>query len=115
MLLTNAERYYRIMYYGSRASWNLRDEHKANRIAILPEFLAAELTDIVLTAGRHFRGFSIADVGIVRPNDAFAVLTMIGKQCLESVEHNAAVRSGAVIAAIGSTLLRSPGIISPTQ
>jgi len=26
-LVTNAERYYRIMYYGSRASWNLRDEH----------------------------------------------------------------------------------------
>ncbi len=26
-LITNAERYYRIMYYGSRASWNLRDSH----------------------------------------------------------------------------------------
>ncbi len=26
-LVTNAERYYRIMYYGSRASWNLRDTH----------------------------------------------------------------------------------------
>jgi len=26
-LVKNAERYYRIMYYGSAASWNLRDEH----------------------------------------------------------------------------------------
>lgn len=26
-LVANAERYYRIMYYGSRASWNLRDRH----------------------------------------------------------------------------------------
>jgi protein-L-isoaspartate(D-aspartate) O-methyltransferase len=26
-LVANAERYYRIMYYGSRASWNLRDAH----------------------------------------------------------------------------------------
>ena len=26
-LVTNAERYYRVMYYGSRASWNLRDSH----------------------------------------------------------------------------------------
>ena len=26
-LVKNAERYYRIMYYGSRASWNLRDSH----------------------------------------------------------------------------------------
>ncbi len=26
-LIANAERYYRVMYYGSRASWNLRDGH----------------------------------------------------------------------------------------
>ncbi len=26
-LVVNAERYYRVMYYGSRASWNLRDQH----------------------------------------------------------------------------------------
>ena len=26
-LVANAEQYYRIMYYGSRASWNLRDTH----------------------------------------------------------------------------------------
>jgi protein-L-isoaspartate(D-aspartate) O-methyltransferase len=26
-LIANAERYYRIMYYGSRASWNLRDQY----------------------------------------------------------------------------------------
>jgi protein-L-isoaspartate(D-aspartate) O-methyltransferase len=27
LLVANAEHYYRIMYYGSRASWNLRDQH----------------------------------------------------------------------------------------
>jgi protein-L-isoaspartate(D-aspartate) O-methyltransferase len=27
LLVANAEQYYRIMYYGSRASWNLRDSH----------------------------------------------------------------------------------------
>jgi len=26
-LVANAERYYRVMYYGSNASWNLRDQH----------------------------------------------------------------------------------------
>jgi len=26
-LITSAEQYYRVMYYGSRASWNLRDSH----------------------------------------------------------------------------------------
>ena len=27
LLVTNAEQYYRVMYYGSRARWNLRDGH----------------------------------------------------------------------------------------
>jgi protein-L-isoaspartate(D-aspartate) O-methyltransferase len=31
-LITAAERYYRIMYYGSRASWNLRDSHMAETL-----------------------------------------------------------------------------------
>jgi protein-L-isoaspartate(D-aspartate) O-methyltransferase len=34
-LVANAERYYRIMYYGSRASWNLRDEHMFNTLKTL--------------------------------------------------------------------------------
>ena len=34
-LVTNAERYYRIMYYGSRASWNLRDDHMFQTLKIL--------------------------------------------------------------------------------
>jgi protein-L-isoaspartate(D-aspartate) O-methyltransferase len=34
-LVANAERYYRIMYYGSRASWNLRDEHMFNTLKSL--------------------------------------------------------------------------------
>lgn len=33
-LITNAERYYRIMYYGSRASWNLRDSHMFETLKI---------------------------------------------------------------------------------
>ena len=34
-LVANAERYYRIMYYGSRASWNLRDDHMFNTLKTL--------------------------------------------------------------------------------
>lgn len=34
-LVADAERYYRIMYYGSRASWNLRDEHMFNTLKTL--------------------------------------------------------------------------------
>ena len=34
-LVANAERYYRTMYYGSRASWNLRDDHMFSTLKIL--------------------------------------------------------------------------------
>ncbi len=34
-LITNAERYYRTMYYGSRASWNLRDDHMFKTLTTL--------------------------------------------------------------------------------
>ena len=66
---------------GSRYRTVIRAE--TNRIAILSEFLAAELADIVLTTSGHFGGFGIADVRIVRPNNAFAMLAMISEQGLE--------------------------------
>jgi protein-L-isoaspartate(D-aspartate) O-methyltransferase len=34
-LITNAERYYRAMYYGSAASWNLRDRHMFDTLETL--------------------------------------------------------------------------------
>ena len=34
-LVANAERYYRAMYYGSVASWNLRDQHMFDTLAML--------------------------------------------------------------------------------
>lgn len=34
-LVTNAERYYRTMYYGSRSSWNLRDSHMFDTLETL--------------------------------------------------------------------------------
>lgn len=34
-LVVNAERYYRTMYYGSRASWNLRDQHMFDTLKTL--------------------------------------------------------------------------------
>ncbi len=40
-LVANAERYYRIMYYGSRASWNLRDSHMFDTLKTLLRLLRA--------------------------------------------------------------------------
>jgi len=37
-LIANAERYYRAMYYGSRASWNLRDQHMFDTLRALRGF-----------------------------------------------------------------------------
>jgi protein-L-isoaspartate(D-aspartate) O-methyltransferase len=34
-LVANAERYYRILYYGTRASWNLRDQHMFDTLLAL--------------------------------------------------------------------------------
>ena len=52
-LVTNAERYYRIMYYGSRASWNLRDSHMFDTLQNLLEFHGPESRAIVWAHNSH--------------------------------------------------------------
>ncbi len=52
-LITNAERYYRIMYYGSRASWNLRDEHMFTTLNNLLAFYGTDSKAIVWAHNSH--------------------------------------------------------------
>jgi erythromycin esterase-like protein len=52
-LVTNAERYYRIMYYGSRASWNLRDEHMFNTLKTLLAYHGERSKGIVWAHNSH--------------------------------------------------------------
>ena len=52
-LVTNAERYYRIMYYGSRASWNLRDEHMFTTLKNLLAFYGPASKAIVWAHNSH--------------------------------------------------------------
>jgi len=52
-LVTNAERYYRIMYHGSRASWNLRDQHMFDTLASLLKFHGADSKGIVWAHNSH--------------------------------------------------------------
>jgi protein-L-isoaspartate(D-aspartate) O-methyltransferase len=52
-LITNAERYYRIMYYGSRASWNLRDEHMFETLKVLLAFYGPQSKGIVWAHNSH--------------------------------------------------------------
>ena len=52
-LVANAERYYRIMYYGSRASWNLRDGHMFETLKTLLDFHGPESKAIVWAHNSH--------------------------------------------------------------
>ena len=58
-LVANAERYYRIMYYGSRASWNLRDSHMFETLKTLLHFHGAQSKAIVWAHNSH-AGDSVA-------------------------------------------------------
>lgn len=52
-LVTDAEHYYRIMYYGSRASWNLRDQHMFETLKALFAFHGTEAKAIVWAHNSH--------------------------------------------------------------
>ena len=52
-LVTNAEQYYRIMYYGSRASWNLRDSHMFETLKTLLAFYGPKSKAIVWAHNSH--------------------------------------------------------------
>jgi protein-L-isoaspartate(D-aspartate) O-methyltransferase len=52
-LVANAERYYRIMYYGSRASWNLRDSHMFETLKNLLAFHGPDSKVVVWAHNSH--------------------------------------------------------------
>jgi protein-L-isoaspartate(D-aspartate) O-methyltransferase len=52
-LVANAERYYRTMYYGSRASWNLRDTHMFETLKNLLNFHGPTSKAIVWAHNSH--------------------------------------------------------------
>ncbi|HTJ84433.1 MAG TPA: erythromycin esterase family protein, partial [Polyangiaceae bacterium] len=52
-LVADAERYYRAMYYGSVASWNLRDSHMVDTLRSLLSFYGAGSKGIVWEHNSH--------------------------------------------------------------
>ncbi|HUM16705.1 MAG TPA: protein-L-isoaspartate(D-aspartate) O-methyltransferase [Candidatus Nitrosotalea sp.] len=52
-LVANAERYYRALYYGSTASWNLRDQHMFDTLESLLEFHGPESKIVVWEHNSH--------------------------------------------------------------
>ena len=52
-LVASAERYYRVMYYGSRASWNLRDRHMFETLKSLFAFYGPRSKAVVWAHNSH--------------------------------------------------------------
>lgn len=52
-LIANAERYYRVMYYGSRESWNLRDGYMFDTLKTLRQFYGPDNKAIVWAHNSH--------------------------------------------------------------
>jgi protein-L-isoaspartate(D-aspartate) O-methyltransferase len=52
-LVANAERYYRAMYYGSAASWNLRDTHMFETLQALFAFYGPDARGVVWEHNSH--------------------------------------------------------------
>lgn len=61
-LVANAERYYRIMYYGSRASWNLRDTHMFETLQTLLKFYGENSKGIVWAHNSHIGDASATEM-----------------------------------------------------
>jgi protein-L-isoaspartate(D-aspartate) O-methyltransferase len=63
-LVTNAERYYRVMYYGSRASWNLRDSHMFETLKSLLAFYGPDSKAVVWAHNSHTGDASATEMSI---------------------------------------------------
>ncbi len=63
-LVANAERYYRIMYYGSRASWNLRDSHMFETLQSILRFHGEQSRAVVWAHNSHVGDASATEMSV---------------------------------------------------
>lgn len=62
-VVANAEQYYRIMYRGSRHSWNLRDRHMFETLRLLLAFRGAESKAVVWEHNSHVGNAAATEMG----------------------------------------------------
>lgn len=62
-VVANAERYYRAMYYGSRESWNLRDQHMFETLRVLLAFRGPEAKAVVWEHNSHVGNAAATEMG----------------------------------------------------
>jgi erythromycin esterase-like protein len=97
-VVANAERYYRIMYYGSAESWNLRDTHMFETLEALLEARGPASKAVVWAHNSHIGNAAATEMGVVRDE------LNIGQLCRERFGRDAALigfgtHSGAVACA----------------
>lgn len=62
-VVANAERYYRVMYYGSPHSWNLRDEHMFDTLQSLLAFRGPDSRAVVWAHNSHLGNAAATEMG----------------------------------------------------
>lgn len=65
-LVAAAEQYYRIMYYGGPASWNLRDQHMFDMLERLLEFRGPDAKAVVWAHNSHVGDARATEMGAAR-------------------------------------------------
>ena len=80
-LVANAERYYRIMYYGSRASWNLRDGHMFETLKRLLDHHGPTSKGIVWAHNSHIGDASATEMSARGEHN-------IGQLCRQQFGHD---------------------------
>ncbi len=84
-LVAAAERYYRVMYYGGAASWNLRDSHMFETLGHLLEARGPEAKAVVWAHNSHIGDARFTDMGQSRDE------LNIGQLCRETYRDKAAL------------------------
>ena len=65
-LVANAERYYRMMYYGSQLSWNLRDQHMFQTLSQILDHAGPDKKAVVWAHNSHIGDARYTDMGQTR-------------------------------------------------
>jgi len=84
-LVADAERYYRVMYYGSHESWNLRDRHMFETLQDIVAWKGADEKAVVWAHNSHIGDARFTDMGMERGE------LNIGQLCREAYGRNAAL------------------------
>ena len=97
-LVANAERYYRVMYYGSQLSWNLRDKHMFQTLRQIMTHAGPDKKVVVWAHNSHIGDARYTDMGRTRGE------LNIGQLCRKAYGDTAALigfgtASGTVAAA----------------